>query len=125
MPQLLTLVPARVATLRTVSKLLRYAAGALVAVWIALGHARAAEGDPVTPEEQTRGFRARTLLARLTPRERDVVVAIGKGQSNAEIARILLMSLTTVKAHVSHILTKLNMANRTQIALLAHDAGLI
>ena len=68
---------------------------------------------------------ARTLLARLTPRERDVVLAIGQGQPNAEIAHALLMSLTTVKAHVSHILTKLDLTNRTQIALLAHDAGLV
>lgn len=68
---------------------------------------------------------ARTLLARLTPRERDVVLAIGQGQPNAEIARALLMSLPTVKAHVSHILTKLDLTNRTQIALLAHDAGLV
>jgi DNA-binding NarL/FixJ family response regulator len=35
------------------------------------------------------------------------------------------MSVATVKAHISHILTKLGLSNRTQIALLAHDAGLI
>ncbi|GAB3145617.1 response regulator transcription factor [Micromonospora sonneratiae] len=69
--------------------------------------------------------RARATLAVLTPRERDVVVAIAQGRSNADIATELAMSLTTVKAHVSHILTKLDLTNRTQIALLAHDAGLI
>lgn len=69
--------------------------------------------------------RARGRLAALTPRERDVAVAIAQGRSNAEIATELTMSLTTVKAHVSHILTKLDLANRTQVALLAHDAGLI
>ena len=68
--------------------------------------------------------RARATLAPLTPRERDVVVAIAHGRSNAEIATELAMSLTTVKAHVSHILTKLDLTNRTQVALLAHDAGL-
>jgi DNA-binding NarL/FixJ family response regulator len=68
--------------------------------------------------------RARATLATLTPRERDVVIAIAKGCSNADIATELAMSLTTVKAHVSHILTKLDLTNRTQIALLAHDAGL-
>jgi DNA-binding NarL/FixJ family response regulator len=68
--------------------------------------------------------RARATLATLTPRERDVVIAIAKGRSNADIATELAMSLTTVKAHVSHILTKLDLTNRTQIALLAHDAGL-
>nr|WP_197688141.1 MULTISPECIES: response regulator transcription factor [unclassified Actinoplanes] len=68
--------------------------------------------------------RARNTLAALSPRERDVVVAIGRGRSNTEIAAALDMTLATVKTHVSHILTKLDLDNRTQIALLAHDAGL-
>ncbi|WP_435794533.1 response regulator [Micromonospora zamorensis] len=67
---------------------------------------------------------ARGRLALLTPRERDVVRAIAQGRSNAEIATELLMNVTTVKAHVSHILTKLDLDNRTQIALLAHDGRL-
>jgi DNA-binding NarL/FixJ family response regulator len=69
--------------------------------------------------------RARTALAALTPREHDVAVAIANGRSNAEIARALLMSVTTVKSHVSSILTKLDLDNRTQIALLAHEADLV
>jgi DNA-binding NarL/FixJ family response regulator len=69
--------------------------------------------------------RARAALAALTPREHDVAVAIANGRSNAEIARALLMSVTTVKSHVSSILTKLDLDNRTQIALLAHDADLV
>jgi len=68
--------------------------------------------------------RARAALETLSPRERDVVVAVGRGNNNAEIAATLDMTLATVKTHVSHILTKLNFDNRTQIALLAHDAGL-
>ncbi|WP_328650243.1 response regulator transcription factor [Micromonospora sp. NBC_00330] len=68
---------------------------------------------------------AHERLALLTPRERDVVLAIAQGRSNAEIAGELLMSVTTVKAHVSHILTKLDLDNRTQIALLAHDGRLL
>jgi DNA-binding NarL/FixJ family response regulator len=67
---------------------------------------------------------ARTELATLSPRERDVVLAIAQGRTNAEIASELTMTVATVKAHVSHILTKLALDNRTQIALLAHDAGL-
>ncbi|MFD0788408.1 response regulator, partial [Micromonospora azadirachtae] len=67
---------------------------------------------------------ARATLAALSPREHDVVVAIGQGCNNAEIATALHMTLATVKTHVSHILTKLSLDNRTQIALLAHDAGL-
>jgi DNA-binding NarL/FixJ family response regulator len=68
---------------------------------------------------------ARAILSALSPRERDVVVAIGGGSSNTEIAKALDMTLATVKTHVSHILTKLGLDNRTQIALLAHDAGLV
>jgi DNA-binding NarL/FixJ family response regulator len=64
------------------------------------------------------------LLTRLTDREREVAVALGQGQSNAEIAAALYMSVATVKAHVSRLLTKLELNNRVQIALLAHDAGL-
>ncbi|MEU1590665.1 response regulator transcription factor [Micromonospora sp. NPDC005710] len=68
---------------------------------------------------------AHQRLALLTPREREVVLAIAQGRSNAEIAAELLMNVTTVKAHVSHILTKLDLDNRTQIALLAHDGRLL
>jgi DNA-binding NarL/FixJ family response regulator len=68
--------------------------------------------------------RARATLAALTPREYEVALAIGRGRTNADIAAELAMGITTVKAHVSNILTKLGLDNRTQIALLAHDAGL-
>ncbi len=70
-----------------------------------------------------RASRARELLDRLTDREREVAVAIGQGKSNAEIAAELFMSVATVKAHVSRLLQKLDLDNRVQIALLAHDAG--
>ena len=63
-------------------------------------------------------------LARLTDREREVALAVAQGQSNAEIAAELYMSVATVKAHVSRLLAKLELNNRVQIALLAHDAGL-
>jgi DNA-binding NarL/FixJ family response regulator len=71
-----------------------------------------------------RRTRAAELLDRLTDREREVAVAIGQGKSNAEIAGELYMSVATVKAHVSRLLQKLELDNRVQIALLAHDAGL-
>ena len=67
---------------------------------------------------------ARELLERLTDREREVAVAVAQGKSNADIASELYMSVATVKAHVSRLLTKLELDNRVQIALLAHDAGL-
>jgi DNA-binding NarL/FixJ family response regulator len=72
----------------------------------------------------SRRARADELFGRLTEREREVAVAIGEGKSNAEIGRELYMSVATVKAHVSRLLTKLELNNRVQIALLAHDAGL-
>jgi DNA-binding NarL/FixJ family response regulator len=72
-----------------------------------------------------RQARARGLLDRLTDREREVAVAIGQGKANAEIAAELYMSVATVKAHVSRLLQKLDLDNRVQIALLAHDAGAV
>ncbi|TMR24662.1 response regulator transcription factor [Nonomuraea turkmeniaca] len=57
-------------------------------------------------------------------REHEVALAIARGRTNADIAAELAMGITTVKAHVSSILTKLGLDNRTQITLLAHDSGL-
>jgi DNA-binding NarL/FixJ family response regulator len=72
-----------------------------------------------------RRTRARERLAQLNEREREVAVAVGQGRSNAEIGAALYLSVPTVKTHVSSILTKLDLNNRVQIALLAHDAGLL
>jgi DNA-binding NarL/FixJ family response regulator len=69
--------------------------------------------------------RARRLLDDLSDRERDVAVALGAGKSNAEISASLYMSVPTVKAYVSRLLTKLDLNNRVQVALLTHDAGLV
>ncbi len=69
--------------------------------------------------------RPQELLERLSEREREVAVAVGQGKSNAEIATELFMSVATVKAHVSRLLTKLDLNNRVQIAILVHDAGLV
>jgi DNA-binding NarL/FixJ family response regulator len=71
---------------------------------------------------EARRARARDALERLTDRERDVARALGEGKSNAEIAAELHMSIATVKAHVSSLLSKLELNNRVQIALLVHDA---
>ncbi|MGI8329861.1 response regulator [Actinomadura scrupuli] len=98
---------------------------------------RVAAGDPMLSPGITRRLmdrvavqagayeRARTALATLSPREREVVVGVAQGHTNAEIGTALHLSVPTVKAHISHILTKLDLANRTQIALLAHDADLV
>jgi DNA-binding NarL/FixJ family response regulator len=67
---------------------------------------------------------AEAALARVSKREREVAVEIGRGLSNAEIADTLFLSEATVKAHVSRLLTRLDLNNRVQIAMLVHDAGL-
>jgi len=64
-------------------------------------------------------------LDELTSRERDVLVQIGRGLSNKEIAAELSISPLTVKTHVSSILSKLNLADRTQAAIFAIRQGLI
>jgi DNA-binding NarL/FixJ family response regulator len=63
-------------------------------------------------------------LAGVSPREHDVALSIAGGHPNARIAADLHMSVATVKAHVSRLLTKLELDNRVQIALLVHDAEL-
>lgn len=68
---------------------------------------------------------ASAKVAHLTGREREVALAIGRGASNAEIARDLYMSVATVKAHISHLFDKLDAANRVQVAITMHDAGLL
>lgn len=65
---------------------------------------------------------AREGLELLAGREREVALAVGRGLSNAEIARELHLALPTVKTHVSRILARLHLNNRVQIALLVHDA---
>ncbi|WP_088102653.1 response regulator transcription factor [Halalkalibacter urbisdiaboli] len=60
----------------------------------------------------------------LTPRELDVLQLIGDGKSNQEIADALYIGIKTVKTHVSNILQKLDLDDRTQIAIYAHRHGL-
>jgi DNA-binding NarL/FixJ family response regulator len=68
---------------------------------------------------------AKERLDRLTPREREVLGLLGAGLSNAEIGRRLFLVEGTVKAHVSSLLTRLDVHNRVQAAVLAHEAGLV
>ncbi|MFI7616226.1 response regulator [Nonomuraea terrae] len=72
-----------------------------------------------------RGAVARDRIEGLTEREREVLALLGAGLSNAEIARELHIVEGTVKAYVSAILTRLDVRNRVQAAIIAHEAGLV
>lgn len=74
--------------------------------------------------EAARAEEARTRVAALSEREREVLALLGEGLSNADAGRRLHMSEATVKTYVSRILAKLGCENRVQAALLARDARL-
>lgn len=90
------------------------------------------EGESVVESQVTNKMmqRMRTqqkklLHEELTPRELDVLKLIGIGKTNQEIADELYIGIKTVKTHVSNILAKLNVDDRTQIAIYAHRHGLV
>ena len=69
--------------------------------------------------------RADPRLAALSPREREVLVAIGMGWTNAEIGEEFVLTESTVKKHVGRVLTKIGARDRIQAVIISYDAGLI
>ena len=80
--------------------------------------------DPVVPADAA-GEIARSAVATLTSREREVLDALARGLTNAEIARELWVSEATVKTHISSVLLKTGSRSRVQAAVLAHQAGIV
>jgi two-component system, NarL family, nitrate/nitrite response regulator NarL len=93
---------------------------------------RAAVGDSVMSPEMT-GKLLRELRTgsgapagpALSPREREIVLCLARGASNKEIARDLDVAESTVKIHVQHILRKLNLSSRVQVAVWAIESGIV
>ncbi|MFE0348780.1 response regulator [Streptomyces griseoluteus] len=98
----------------------------LVAAGSAILHPTAARRliDRYHHTSRPQATRAQTRIDALTPREKDVLALVAQGDTNADIAKTLGMQESTVKSHVSRILTGLGVTNRVQAALLARDAGL-
>lgn len=80
-------------------------------------------GSAAHPDQQQDQEPAR--LEQLTPREHEVLELIATGRTNAEIAEHLVLSEVTVKTHVGRILTKLDLRDRTQAAILAYEVGVV
>lgn len=90
------------------------------------------KGEPIVEAEVTNKMMKRMRKAQekplhdaLTPREVEVLQLIGEGKTNLEIAESLFIGVKTVKTHVSNILAKLQVEDRTQIAVYAHRFNLV
>ncbi|MEO5877040.1 MAG: response regulator transcription factor [Streptosporangiaceae bacterium] len=64
-------------------------------------------------------------LAQLTPRERELLLAVARGLTNSEISRQLFISLSTTKTHISHLLEKVGARDRIQLTIFAYETGIV
>ena len=94
--------------------------GLCIASWVA-GRQVRVHASPAGPVPTI----SESARASLSPREREVVELIAHGRSNKEIATELFISEATVKTHVARVLTKLDLRDRTQVAIVAHRGGLV
>lgn len=94
--------------------------GLCIASWVA-GRQVRVHASPAAPVPTI----SDSARASLSPREREVVELIAHGRSNKEIATELFISEATVKTHVARVLTKLDLRDRTQVAIVAHRGGLV
>jgi len=85
----------------------------------------AAFAPPKPADVSAPPFTAPVALGELTPREYEVLIALAGGATNAEIAAALHLGETTVKTHVSRILTKLGARDRTQAVVMAYELGVV
>ena len=76
---------------------------------------------PVTPTEKGSAEKVETL----TDRELEVLTVVAQGLTNSEIASRLYLSEATVKTHIGHILSKLDLRDRVHMVLVAYNAGLV
>ena len=76
-------------------------------------------------EEAASGPGPNARIAELTDREREILLAVASGCSNAEIAKAMFISHATVKTHVSRLLTKLDARDRAQLVMIAYESGVV
>jgi len=81
--------------------------------------------DPIIMDEMMKSSANDGILEQLTPREQDVLIALGQGLCNKDIAKKLFITEYTVKKHVSQILAKLELTDRTQAAIYVHSKGIV